>query len=81
LVTAVVPDRPGLWRNAFSLYYDSFYATFNLSLDLDPHISDLGEMQNAVILIYFEDGLIVIHGVIPAISFETDMTDLSTVLL
>jgi len=30
---------------AFSLDYDSFDTTFDLSIDLDPHFSDLGEMQ------------------------------------
>jgi hypothetical protein len=63
------------------LDYDGFDAAFDLSIYLDPHISDFGEMQYAVILIDFEAGLIVIQGVVPAISFETDMTDLSTILL
>jgi hypothetical protein len=28
---------------AFSLDYDGFDATFDLSIDLDPHFSDFGE--------------------------------------
>jgi hypothetical protein len=39
---------------AFSLDYDGFDATFDLSIDLDPHISYLGQMQYAMILIDLE---------------------------
>jgi len=65
----------------FSFDYDGFDDAFNLSIDLDPNISDLGEMQYVIIRIDLESGLTVIQGIMPAISIEANMTDLSTVLL
>jgi len=35
----------------FSFDYDGFDDAFNLSIDLDPHISDLEEMQYVIIRI------------------------------
>ena len=71
----------GIPSNAFSLDQDSFDASPNLTMQFDPDISYLREVQTTMILVKLEAGLVVVQGLVPTFALESDMANLSSILL
>jgi hypothetical protein len=79
-----------------SLDQDSLDVSLNFTMHFDLDITYLGdvpdcdlglfqleleEVQTAMILVQLESRLVIVHGLIPSIALESDMTYLSAVLL
>ena len=71
----------GIPSNAFSLDQDSFDASPHLTMQFDPDISYLREVQTTMILVKLEAGLVVVQGLVLTFALESDMANLSSILL